>query len=148
MITLNLSCPFHLVILTVFFFFNDTATTEIYPLSLHDALPIYATAPEPEARLAARAADVTLELERDELARLLDRALALLPAETRQVLIARCVEESPQAEVAARLGVSEGAVAVRLQRGKLALRRVLAGELRAEAADFGMFAPGPAGWQR
>ena len=25
----------------VFFFFNDTATTEIYTLSLHDALPIY-----------------------------------------------------------------------------------------------------------
>src|ERR1022692_2811745 len=24
----------------VHFFFNDTATTEIYPLSLHDALPI------------------------------------------------------------------------------------------------------------
>src|SRR6266480_5599289 len=32
-------CPFSL--LTVFFFFfNDTATTEIYTLSLHDALPI------------------------------------------------------------------------------------------------------------
>src|SRR2546430_8973577 len=27
----------------VFFFFNDTATTEIYTLSLHDALPIYLT---------------------------------------------------------------------------------------------------------
>src|SRR2546430_14966526 len=27
---------------TVFFFFNDTATTEIYTLSLHDALPISA----------------------------------------------------------------------------------------------------------
>src|SRR6266404_5019680 len=27
-----------------FFFFNDTATTEIYTLSLHDALPIYGTA--------------------------------------------------------------------------------------------------------
>src|SRR3712207_7095955 len=27
-------------ILTLFFFFNDTATTEIYTLSLHDALPI------------------------------------------------------------------------------------------------------------
>src|SRR6266446_9209438 len=26
--------------LFVFFFFNDTATTEIYTLSLHDALPI------------------------------------------------------------------------------------------------------------
>src|SRR5256885_3511823 len=25
-----------------FFFFNDTATTEIYTFSLHDALPIYA----------------------------------------------------------------------------------------------------------
>src|SRR5256885_16406037 len=27
--------------LILFFFFNDTATTEIYTLSLHDALPIY-----------------------------------------------------------------------------------------------------------
>src|SRR5256885_10238607 len=27
--------------MTSFFFFNDTATTEIYTLSLHDALPIY-----------------------------------------------------------------------------------------------------------
>src|SRR5258708_24676230 len=26
--------------ISFFFFFNDTATTEIYPLSLHDALPI------------------------------------------------------------------------------------------------------------
>src|SRR2546430_6823842 len=28
------------VAVVVFFFFNDTATTEIYTLSLHDALPI------------------------------------------------------------------------------------------------------------
>src|SRR5438874_7048924 len=28
-----------------FFFFNDTATTEIYTLSLHDALPISVSAP-------------------------------------------------------------------------------------------------------
>src|SRR2546426_7300916 len=27
--------------ISVLFFFNDTATTEIYTLSLHDALPIY-----------------------------------------------------------------------------------------------------------
>src|SRR2546430_15584268 len=27
--------------ISFFFFFNDTATTEIYTLSLHDALPIY-----------------------------------------------------------------------------------------------------------
>src|SRR2546430_17442362 len=28
-------------VLVCFFFFNDTATTEIYTLSLHDALPIF-----------------------------------------------------------------------------------------------------------
>src|SRR2546422_4224580 len=36
-----------------FFFFNDTATTEIYTLSLHDALPIYPPRPEPDAPIGA-----------------------------------------------------------------------------------------------
>src|SRR5256886_16251000 len=31
----------HPIIFFSFFFFNDTATTEIYTLSLHDALPIF-----------------------------------------------------------------------------------------------------------
>src|SRR6478609_11864310 len=38
----------------VFFFFNDTATTEIYTLSLHDALPIFprlVLAAEPHQRV-------------------------------------------------------------------------------------------------
>src|SRR5438045_9310829 len=35
-----LFCFVHLLFL-FFFFFNDTATTEIYTLSLHDALPIF-----------------------------------------------------------------------------------------------------------
>src|SRR5258708_15334261 len=39
-------------LLFLFFFFNDTATTEIYTLSLHDALPIYG-----EARGALEAQD-------------------------------------------------------------------------------------------
>src|SRR2546429_5179609 len=41
----------------VFFFFNDTATTEIYTLSLHDALPICPLRQEPCAagRVAAGA---------------------------------------------------------------------------------------------
>src|SRR2546422_11182546 len=38
---LRSSCLCHLYL---FFFFNDTATTEIYTLSLHDALPISAIA--------------------------------------------------------------------------------------------------------
>src|SRR3712207_8821146 len=33
-----------------FFFFNDTATTEIYALSLHDALPISPDQPLPSIR--------------------------------------------------------------------------------------------------
>src|SRR3989441_4989545 len=42
-------------LLSYFFFFNDTATTEIYTLSLHDALPICARgavrrAPDPARR--------------------------------------------------------------------------------------------------
>src|SRR5689334_24075770 len=35
----------------VFFFFNATATTEIYTLSLHDALPIYPAARDGARRL-------------------------------------------------------------------------------------------------
>src|SRR2546430_13661446 len=34
-----MQCP---LVSAIVFFFNDTATTEIYTLSLHDALPIYA----------------------------------------------------------------------------------------------------------
>src|SRR2546422_4486421 len=36
----SLCCSCLSVLLSFFFFFNDTATTEIYTLSLHDALPI------------------------------------------------------------------------------------------------------------
>src|SRR5256885_16145385 len=35
----------------LFFFFNDTATTEIYTLSLHDALPICRLLPRPRRAL-------------------------------------------------------------------------------------------------
>src|SRR2546427_9227492 len=34
--------------ISIFFFFNDTATTEIYTLSLHDALPISRSGAENE----------------------------------------------------------------------------------------------------
>src|SRR2546430_17708615 len=35
-----MTCSQLIIFLSFFFFFNDTATTEIYTLSLHDALPI------------------------------------------------------------------------------------------------------------
>src|SRR5256885_12198663 len=65
-----------------FFFFNDTATTEIYTLSLHDALPISmkhqlrVTFTEGEERVAEDAATLEFRCERfsDVLSRLeLDR---------------------------------------------------------------------------
>src|SRR3712207_8570475 len=37
-----------------FFFFNDTATTEIYTLSLHDALPICCASPRRTSRSSWR----------------------------------------------------------------------------------------------
>src|SRR6266511_1267984 len=37
----NLVCRLLLEKKNIIFFFNDTATTEIYTLSLHDALPIF-----------------------------------------------------------------------------------------------------------
>src|SRR5258708_33353793 len=43
-----------------FFFFNDTATTEIYTLSLHDALPIY----ELRTPLSMLKAQISLALSR------------------------------------------------------------------------------------
>src|SRR6266404_9171427 len=59
------------VLSRLFFFFNDTATTEIYTLSLHDALPIYGDDPlrlhhvaQPLARgLRRRSEEHTSELQ-------------------------------------------------------------------------------------
>ncbi len=82
--------------------------------------------------------DVEIELERKELGELLDRALAMLPPTSREVLLARYVEESPLIEVAKRLGLQSSTVAMRLQRGKLALRRVLSDELGGALQEYGV----------
>lgn len=88
--------------------------------------------------LPASEDSLDVELERDELARLLDRALALLPPTTRAVLIERYIHESPHHEISERLGLSEDALVQRLYRGKLALRRVMETELNAEAVAYGL----------
>jgi RNA polymerase sigma-70 factor (ECF subfamily) len=64
-------------------------------------------------------------VERPEMSATLETALATLPAVTRAALVGSYVTETPQAELAARLGLSEGALRVRLHRGKLALRQAL-----------------------
>src|SRR5437588_9090262 len=47
----------------LFFFFNDTATTEIYTLSLHDALPISRIGPAGVGPRPWRSAEKTVELD-------------------------------------------------------------------------------------
>ena len=91
--------------------------------------------------------DLEIELERHELAELLDRAMALLPPATRTILVARYLHEAPQRELAARLGLTEGAVEARLHRGRLALRQILATNLRADAAAYGLARDHDAAWQ-
>src|SRR3712207_9371991 len=63
--------------LIVLFFFNDTATTEIYTLSLHDALPIYRLL-EGQARIALALEQLT---EIDALDELHHQVLAALVVE-------------------------------------------------------------------
>lgn len=85
--------------------------------------------------------DLSLELERHELAELLDRALGLLPPVTRAVLVQRYMEDWSHAAIALQLGISEGAVRVRLHRGQRALRRILQTDLRQQAISYGLIVP-------
>src|SRR2546429_448741 len=87
-----------------FFFFNDTATTEIYTLSLHDALPIYLAQQKYDLALVAfqRAAEADPKLPEVHLAisailleqKKYDQALAEIDAELKLV---------PQSKAAAEL---------------------------------------------
>src|SRR2546426_4972458 len=52
--------------LLMLFFFNDTATTEIYTLSLHDALPIYLPFEAREQVLEYLTSDAVTSLPEDE----------------------------------------------------------------------------------
>src|SRR5690348_17403287 len=54
MLHILLRFSYHLLLSFSFFFFNDTATTEIYTLSLHDALPISPVDVRRSHRAAAR----------------------------------------------------------------------------------------------
>ncbi len=89
--------------------------------------------------------DPLAELERHDLVLLLDRALALLPPETRRALVDRYIDDLPHAEVAARLGLSEAAAAARLYRARRALRHVLSTDLARESASFGLIVDADAG---
>src|SRR2546430_10330106 len=63
----------------MFFFFNDTATTEIYTLSLHDALPICARELEGERPVDPDPADPELHRTARLAAQLLHGLIVLPP---------------------------------------------------------------------
>lgn len=85
--------------------------------------------------------DLHTSLERYEIAQLLGRALGKLPGNSRQLLVLHYLEDLPHQEIAAQLGVTENAAAVRLHRGKAQLRRVLNEDLRPDAAAYGLVSP-------
>ena len=91
--------------------------------------------------------DFEVELERKELIELLERAMAFLPEETRIILIKRYVEDLPFRQIAAQLGTNPAAVAMRLQRGKLALKRVLTTTLQQELAPYILQASTSDNWE-
>ena len=78
-------------------------------------------------------------LERKELAQLLRKAIDALPENYRNVILLRDIEEMDVRETAGVLGISEGAVKVRLHRARALLQRNLAPRLKE-------FAPRRKGW--
>jgi RNA polymerase sigma factor (sigma-70 family) len=107
----------------------------------HDDAPSF-DIPDPQA------IDPAELLNREDMATLLNRALAYLPAETRELVELCYLAELPQREVAAQLGMATGALELRLHRARKLLRQVLNGELRAEAEAFGILdAEQSSGWQ-
>ena len=94
------------------------------------------------------ALDLDRELDRHEIVSLLDRAMDRLPEATRAVLMDHYVSDFPQSDIALRHGCSEGAVAMRLQRGRQMLRDLLLTDFRADATELGLVNPGDApGWR-
>jgi RNA polymerase sigma-70 factor (ECF subfamily) len=83
------------------------------------------------------------ELERQELGAILRRAVEGLPAIYRNVVLLRDIEEMDVRETAAALGITEGAVKVRLHRARALLQRELAPKLETFAPKkksmFGWF---------
>src|SRR3712207_7436977 len=81
-----------------FFFFNDTATTEIYTLSLHDALPILAFYIDRDGNLLNGGASSTLVEElnggNDQLKAVMDRSEEhTSELQSRQYLVCRLLLE-------------------------------------------------------
>src|SRR5215471_21600063 len=73
-----------------FFFFNDTATTEIYTLSLHDALPIRISAGPRPSKRKRRYVGLLMPLRRQNSGMVnASRSVRGLSVRTRRLLLSR-----------------------------------------------------------
>jgi RNA polymerase sigma factor (sigma-70 family) len=87
-------------------------------------------------------------LEQEEVAELLERALRLLPPDTRDALVARYVEELGLDAIALRLGMTAEAVSMRLTRGRRRIRELLETDLADEPLAQAWVSRHGVGWRR
>lgn len=99
------------------------------------------------AGLLATADPIDAELEHAERIDLLERALDHLPRETRELVVARYLTETPMHEISLRYGLSEATLSVRLHRGRQALHKILTTTLREDAAAYGLIEQDSESWQ-
>jgi RNA polymerase sigma-70 factor (ECF subfamily) len=83
------------------------------------------SSPELVSRLLADDTSPSNRLMRKENQQQIREAIAALPAKDQDVLVMRHLEQKSTAEIAAKLGLSEGAVKARLMRGLVRLRAAL-----------------------
>src|SRR5256886_500350 len=139
--------PIALNVRSPLFFFNDTPPTEIYPLPLHDALPICAAA-SPSTWILRIATHHCLNLHRSRRAAWRDELVALgkdrrvesepperrelvrvllgaAPQEAQEAAVLYYVDEMTQAEIAQELGRSLPTVRKRLREFLTCARKAL-----------------------
>ena len=114
-------------------------------LSLHEFLSSSSLNTDPSSEmdipvdiLDPSSPDPLEELSQQDLSVLLDRAMGYLPPDTRKLMEMCYLAELPQREAAIHLGLTIGALELRLHRARRQLRHVLNGELRSEAQSFGL----------
>src|SRR2546427_13149288 len=105
--------------MSFFFFFNDTATTEIYTLSLHDALPIFLRMPPLARRLS-----IVDEVDRIRRARVFREAVVIQIEDARLRIDDDVFEDRAKA--------ARGGVDLRLGLGREANRLRVASALEVE----------------
>lgn len=99
-----------------------------------------APAPESDRHLMAATNEEVIDaiVDREDIVAILDGALSRIPPESRRALLLRYVDDLPQREVAARLGIGEGALEGKLHRGKRAIGRILLTERADVAVRMGL----------